>query len=52
MSPFANRARENHLDFRGGKVDDITVLVGQVKLIDHEDSEKSNIENNGKNEEK
>ena len=31
FSPFARKAKEYNYRFRGGKSDDITVLVGQVK---------------------
>jgi len=32
MSPFAKKAYEAYYDFVGGKSDDITVVVGQVKI--------------------
>ncbi len=33
MSPFAKRAIEAEKEHRGGISDDITVLVGQIKLV-------------------
>lgn len=33
MSPFAKKAKQAFIRFQGGKSDDITVLVGQVKII-------------------
>lgn len=33
FSPFGKKAREAFYDFRGGKSDDITVVVGQIKLV-------------------
>ena len=33
MSPFAKRAREYRYHYVGGKSDDITVVVGQAKII-------------------
>ncbi len=33
-SPFAQHARQHNKNFPGGKVDDITVIVGQVRFID------------------
>ena len=33
MSPFAKRAKEYRLRYVGGKSDDITVVVGQAKII-------------------
>ena len=33
FSPFGRKAREAFYDYRGGKSDDITVVVGQVKLV-------------------
>lgn len=32
MSPFAKNAYDNYYDFKGGKHDDITVLVSQIKI--------------------
>ena len=32
MSPFAKKAYEAYYDYVGGKSDDITVVVGQVKI--------------------
>jgi len=32
-SPFAIRAREYRYNFRGGKSDDITIVVGKVNLL-------------------
>jgi len=32
MSPFAKKAYEAYYDYQGGKSDDITVVVGQVKI--------------------
>lgn len=36
MSPFAKHAYDNYYDFKGGKHDDITVLVSQIKIKDIE----------------
>ena len=33
-SPFAQHARQHNKNHPGGKVDDITVIVGQVRFID------------------
>jgi len=35
-SPFAKKAKKARLHFRGGKSDDITVVVAQVKLLEEE----------------
>ena len=32
LSPFAKSAREQYYDFMGGKSDDITIAVAQIKL--------------------
>jgi len=32
MSPFAKHAYDNYYDFKGGKHDDITVIVSQVRI--------------------
>ena len=32
MSPFAESARAHNYDYRGGKPDDITVIVAQIEL--------------------
>ena len=32
MSPFAKNAKAHFYDFMGGKQDDITVAVAQIKL--------------------
>jgi len=34
QSPFATKAKQAYIYFKGGKSDDITVLVGQVKMVD------------------
>ena len=34
-SPFSKKAKETGLNFRGGKVDDITVIVSQLTQIKH-----------------
>lgn len=34
MSPFAKNAYDNYYDFRGGKHDDVTVIVSQIKIED------------------
>lgn len=34
ISPFAKGAREHYYDYSGGKPDDITVIVGQIKIKD------------------
>ena len=34
ISPFAKHAHEHFYDFRGGKADDITVIVSQICLTD------------------
>lgn len=34
LSPFAKGAREYYYDYKGGKPDDITVIVAQVNLRD------------------
>ena len=36
MSPFAKAAYNNYYDFRGGKHDDVTVVVSQIKFISPE----------------
>lgn len=33
VSPFTKGAREHYYDYVGGKPDDITVIVAQVKLV-------------------
>jgi hypothetical protein len=33
MSPFAKKAMTYHQDYVGGKPNDITVILGQIKLI-------------------
>ena len=33
LSPFAKSAREQFYDYNGGKSDDITVAVAQIKLV-------------------
>ena len=38
MSPFAKSARDHFYDYVGGKSDDITVAVAQVKLAPKETS--------------
>jgi len=38
LSPFAMRAREQGYHFDGGKVDDTTVVVGRVNLVDENKS--------------
>ena len=43
MSPFAKAAREAFHDYYGGKPDDITVAVAQVKLAPKE-TERTKIE--------
>ena len=35
FSPFSKSALEYGLDYKGGKVDDITVIVAQIFLADH-----------------
>ena len=40
MSPFAKEARAKFYDYIGGKVDDITVMVAQVKIEDDDEKEK------------
>jgi len=40
FSPFAKKAREHYFDYRGGKSDDITVLVGQIVLSDNPKEEE------------
>lgn len=35
-SPFAKHAYDNYYDFKGGKHDDITVLVSQIRIRDIE----------------
>lgn len=35
-SPFAKHAYDHFYDFRGGKQDDITVLVSQIRIKDIE----------------
>ena len=37
MSPFAKGAREYYYDYSGGKPDDITVIVAQIRLAHKED---------------
>lgn len=34
LSPFGQSAREHFYDYRGGKPDDVTVVVAQVNLRD------------------
>jgi hypothetical protein len=34
MSPFAKSAHDHFYDFRGGKPDDVTVVVSQIYLND------------------
>ena len=36
MSPFATNAKKNFFDYVGGKQDDITVAVAQIKLAPKE----------------
>jgi protein phosphatase PTC7 len=36
MSPFAKHAYDNFYDFKGGKHDDVTVVVSQIKISDIE----------------
>lgn len=36
MSPWAKKAQANFISYRGGKSDDITVAVGQVKLVNNQ----------------
>ncbi len=43
MSPFAKSARAQFYDYMGGKPDDITVAVAQVKLAPKE-TDKTRIE--------
>ena len=38
MSPFAKSARANFYDYVGGKPDDITVAVAQIKIAPKETS--------------
>ena len=33
LSPFAKRAKEQFYDYMGGKYDDITIAVAQIKLF-------------------
>lgn len=42
MSPFAKRAEQYRLYYKGGKSDDITVVVGQIKLSSGTDSNTQN----------
>lgn len=30
-SPFAQRAKQQHLNYEGGKLDDTTVIIAEVK---------------------
>lgn len=40
LSPFGKSARKNFLDYKGGKPDDITVIVAQIFLADKKEEEK------------
>jgi protein phosphatase PTC7 len=40
MSPFAKSAHAHFYDFRGGKPDDITVIVSQIMLSDDSKSKQ------------
>lgn len=43
MSPFAKHAQESKLYFRGGKSDDITIVIGEVAVEDNEFEESSSL---------
>lgn len=39
LSPFSKKARENQLNYTGGKPDDITIIVAQINLQEQVRSE-------------
>lgn len=41
MSPFAQNAKTNFFDYVGGKQDDITVAVAQIKLAAKETTQRT-----------
>lgn len=34
-SPFAQRAKQNKINYTGGKLDDTTVIVAKIELENH-----------------
>lgn len=46
-SPFAKKAHQHYYDFRGGKSDDITVVVAQVQLTEKTSEKRSGDDGSG-----
>jgi protein phosphatase PTC7 len=46
LSPFSKKARENQLNYIGGKPDDITIIVAQIYLKEQNESKMIKTENN------
>ncbi len=48
LSPFSKKARENQLNYTGGKPDDITIIVAQLNLKEQNGSKMIRTDNNFK----